>query len=295
MVGQFPGRKWKPRAHAPEAAEAPVLHLRERANPLAPSERRRSASALTGRTRPADDSRYLLGSYPMSETTQTSAAGPRIQALDSSSNSPAIAIIGTAGRGKYQDPAADRTKLEARGIACFERMVDEASKVIDCITGSGKYRLISGGAAYADHIAVVLFLQRRGGRCEGLTLHLPCPWETTRFRDTGGFDFRTNPGGTSNALHRNFARAMKRDSLAEIRAAILKGARMVVGNGFFDRNSVVASEADYAIALTFGDGARVKDGGTMNTMRTFQKKAGAREKSFHIDLETWQVFSPARV
>ena len=172
-----------------------------------------------------------------------------------------LAIIGTAGRKE------DEVKLTLP-------MWREVYKRMQGIVREGvPDGLASGGAAWADHLAVQLYLM---DEVEHLHLFLPAPFEGGRFRDTGGFGVQ-NPGGTSNYYHRKFSQKLKIDSLADIEAAIAKGATVAVDSGgFFGRNSLLAEATDSVIALTFGgrgyagpwvdaDTAGLKDGGTAHT------------------------------
>ena len=171
------------------------------------------------------------------------------------------AIIGTAGR------KTDETRLNLemwrevyKGVRTRTRMM----KVED---------LASGGAAWADHLAVQLFL---AGEAKSLHLFLPAPFENGRFRDIGGFGAE-NPGGTTNYYHRKFSVKLNINSLADISAAIEKGAVVTVDSGgFFGRNSLLAEATDNVLALTFGtrdyagvwvdaNTAGLKDGGTTHT------------------------------
>ena len=205
---------------------------------------------------------------------------------------PLIAIIGTAGRGGAYDPHSDYSKLARKGARAYVEMLDTARTLLTAIAPSG-YRLISGGAAWADHLAVSLYLEHKEGACHGLTLHLPCPWAKTRFHDTGVYNFRTNPGGTSNALHAAFSRIIGRNSLAEIDQALNLGAQTAIGDGFFDRNNVIAQNADHVIAFTFGRGAALKHGGTHHTMEAFLKRRDVGQNSHHVNLTDGKVYSPA--
>jgi hypothetical protein len=83
---------------------------------------------------------------------------------------PSIAIIGTAGRKE------DAGRLD---IKVFDQMVEKAE---DVITNTWKLEwndvvLRSGGAAYSDHVAIVLFNKYKPVY-EGLKLELdiPCKW-----------------------------------------------------------------------------------------------------------------------
>lgn len=192
----------------------------------------------------------------------------------------AVGIIGTAGRRE------DETRITAK---VYEQMKEAVKKVLE---SRGAVRLVSGGAAVADHLAVQLFLEGCGTT---LRLHLPCAFDMAKgaFVDTGVFDWKTNPGGTANHYHRNFSRRCQIDSLAEIKAAIERGAEVVVTPGFMARNTKVATESEVLVALTFGDKAVLKDGGTADTMRKFlARKTG---ESVHIDCNTLLAYSPARV
>ena len=152
--------------------------------------------------------------------------------------------------------------------------------------------LISGGAAWADHVAVSMFIL---GNSDGLILELPCELtDTGRFVDTGVRDFKKNPGGTANYYHELFSKKVGFDSFDHLkRTKEYAECTTSVGNGFFERNSKIAESADYCIALTFGNGAELKDGGTADTMKKFLKKGSG--KSFHVDLNDWKVYSPAIV
>lgn len=195
-----------------------------------------------------------------------------------------IAIIGTAGRDE------DGKRLQGEH---FGAMWLAVNRLIKTELAKGEpYGLVSGGAAWADHIAVYDFIL---GNADSLDLELPCQITSEgKFVDTGIRDFRTNPGGTSNYYHELFSKKIGFSSFNQLRIAIEAPECVITaGGGFFDRNSKVAEKADHTIALTFGKGAELKDGGTMDTMKKFQKKGTG--KSFHIDLHDWKVYSPAIV
>jgi hypothetical protein len=192
-----------------------------------------------------------------------------------------IAIIGTAGRRE------DACKL---GGHSFLQMVDVATRVASKLANGRAWRAVSGGAAWADHLAVTLFLN---GTASGLDLELPAPLSPSGFADTGVRDFRQNPGGTSNHYHRIFARVAGVDSIAELNTAASRpGCKVSVSAGFFARNSLVA-DVDACIALTFGERALLKDGGTADTMRKFLARGAG--PSVHVDLHDFSAYSPARV
>ncbi|CAH6419741.1 Hypothetical protein HVR_LOCUS818 [uncultured virus] len=159
-----------------------------------------------------------------------------------------IAVIGTAGRDKSQTYTAD----------LFNRMVVAAKYIMRNLTN---ITLISGGAAWADHVAVQLFLE---GFASKLILCLPCEWKGSQYLDTGVYDWRINPGRTSNYYHSEFSTAMNRSTLFEIQEAIDKGAEVQIHKGFHNRNSSIAN-CDYMIAFTWSSTDVPADGGTLYT------------------------------
>jgi hypothetical protein len=148
-----------------------------------------------------------------------------------------IAIIGTAGR------AEDGNLLRGDG-ASFGEMFLVAKRIIKGITDQ-PYTLISGGAAWADHVAVYTFVI---GHAEGLILEVPCKLTADgKFVDTGERDFKKNPGGTSNYYHELFSKKIGFSSFNQLKSAIENPRCEVnVGEGFFDRNSSIAAKADHS-------------------------------------------------
>jgi hypothetical protein len=193
-----------------------------------------------------------------------------------------LAIIGTAGR------QTDQARLTG---AMMEQMVAQAQAHIEKLRANGHAitTAVSGGAAYADHVAVRLFLK---GTVPQLVLHLPAPFEGGRFRDTGLRDAAKNPGGTANYYHGLFREKTGTDSLAELGTAIAMGARVTVSSGFFARNALVA-EADACVAMTFGAGPVCKDGGTANTLGSYLGRG--KRLAAHLDLNTMSLHSEAQV
>ena len=172
-----------------------------------------------------------------------------------------LAIIGTAGR---KEDAA-RLHIDMwKNIYIQVRQIIRERKIT---------HLISGGAAWADHLAVQLFNQ---GEVEKLDLYLPARWNTFAYEEGTGYGTQ-NPGGTSNYYHRKFSERLGIESLEEIQAAIVHGASIHFDKGgFFGRNNLVAQNSDSVLALTFGsrdyegawvdaNAAGLKDGGTAHT------------------------------
>ena len=198
-----------------------------------------------------------------------------------------IAIIGTAGRKE------DAKKLNAEK---FQQMRTTTLQLLGELDIANSI-VISGGAAWADRLAVNLFVH---GEIVKLRLYLPCAFdkENRKFVDDGTIDWQKNPGGTSNYYHRQFSDKIEVDTLGQIADAIDEGAELVEGGGLFDRNGRIAKSATHIIGLTFGAKEQLKNGGTADTMQTYLKqriKMGLEDNSYHIDLNTMKVHKGAKV
>ena len=107
---------------------------------------------------------------------------------------PTLAVIGFSGR---------KVKLQKLTPQTFQKM--EAR-----VMQERPSKLVSGGSAWADHVAVSLFLQRK---VEGLELHLPC-----QFADE--FDVKTPEGRILNGLHQHCSTILGVNTLSQLELAI---------------------------------------------------------------------------
>lgn len=185
-----------------------------------------------------------------------------------------VAVIGTAGRDKGR--TYDIDLWCAMYEDAYERFKPEK-----------EHHLISGGAAWADHIAVELFL---AGRVKNLTLHLPSLFASHTLCFVG-------PAGSSaaaaNYYHEKFTKATGVHSRRQIAEAISKGAVITEQpsapgyGGMFARNDLVARDAEGCLAYTWSAGREPADGGTKYT---WDKITG---RKVHISLqrlvEKWEV------
>lgn len=154
-----------------------------------------------------------------------------------------VAILGTSGRGqdarRMSKDTYDRMLTKARAVMTDQLRVDPHAMT-----------LVSGGSAWAEHVAVQLFLD---GTVAGLELHLPCPLKKGQFLDNSGRSQLSNPGRALNALHQRFGRLIGRDTIADIEKAIARGARVVEKHqGFYARNSAIAASVQSLIAFSWG-------------------------------------------
>lgn len=171
-----------------------------------------------------------------------------------------LAIIGTAGRDKTAPMTAGLWGAMTRDAAGRVRAQDV---------------LVSGGAAWADHLAVHLFLE---GLCSGLELYLPAPFD-------GKFcGPRSSSASAANYYHERFSLVTRSNTLSQIGEAISRGAlthaqpEMAGYRGMFARNALVAKAADAVLAYTFGEGVAT-DSGTGNTW------AQVRGEKTHVSLD----------
>jgi len=185
-----------------------------------------------------------------------------------------IGIIGTAGRRK------DFYRLSED---VYILMLKEVLRII----GDRNVHLISGGAAWSDHLAVTTFINSLANpsipKCT-LSLELPCVFIN------GTFD-RSETGRISNYYHKLFSFKSCRDSLSEIQKVINLGPPDVYvnyGKGFFERNAVIANKSDKLIAFTYGDKEKLKDGGTAHTAKAYIDNGG--KHLFHINLYDFKCY-----
>ena len=193
-------------------------------------------------------------------------------------NSPAgikLAVVGSAGRG--DDARLINGELYAQMAAALKQVMVQVGPVS---------HLVSGGAAFADHLAVGFFLR---DLVPGLSLHLPAFYSRSARQYVE--PYAKSSGSISNYWHREFSRKCGGNSLNSISEALSKqGASHKTYMGFDLRNTGIAEEADAIVAFTFGVNASVKHGGSWDTM----KQAMARSiPTFHVTLKTMEIFRPA--
>lgn len=218
--------------------------------------------------------------YPQAKvrTVRAYAKGPEESPLH-------IAVIGTAGRDK--DPEIQRLM----GYDLYVAMYRRALKEIDSMAEGRPVELVSGGAAWADHIAVSLLLN---DEVAGLRLHLPAKWAGTRFSED------RKEGRTANYYHKRFAERMRADghphsSLNDLAKAIKDPRTTVIeyhdapGSSFHARNATVAAEAEWILAFTWGTGRVPADGGTKHT---WEQSTLPADRKRHVSL--WNL-SPSEL
>lgn len=176
-----------------------------------------------------------------------------------------VAIIGTAGR-------SDLNKLN---LELYQKMVSKSKYIIQNIfkLKPENIILISGGAAWSDHIIIDLFLE---SYTKNGLIYMPTRWENKKYLETS---YKYDIGITSNNLHKKFSDKTGKKSLSEIQEAINRGLKINTNfMGFFNRNSQVA-KADYIIAFSWSDTGKPSDGGTKNTWDKSKSKS-----KIHINL-----------
>jgi len=191
-----------------------------------------------------------------------------------------LAIIGTAGRKD------DYAKLNK------ENWLEVKKLVRNFIRENKITQVISGGAAFADHLAVNLYNAKI---VENLTLCLPAEFNLSnkKFKENG---FKSS-GSIANYYHRRFSEKIydnEEASLNQIYEAIQGGCEAISWSNFWDRNAQVANLSTMILAITFGNGNIVKDGGTAHTCKLFIQKNGSA-KAFHLNLYDMKIHDNAIV
>ena len=196
-----------------------------------------------------------------------------------------MGIIGTAGRKN------DKIHMTKQ---LWENMIVHA---ITTVEDRNPEELVSGGAAWADHLAVVLF---RENLVPSLTLYLPAEFQNSKFVHPQG-QYR-NPGSIANYYHQNMSRQLGYSTLRELQSAIDAGAKVHVIQGFKTRNTYVARASDYLLAFTFGthsgtyrpgqpgythhQPAGLKDGGTADTWNKAQSRIKEHKSLWELQNST---------
>lgn len=176
-----------------------------------------------------------------------------------------VGIVGTAGR----EPSTI-----SRLTVLYPMMVQT---VMGLVTPDDV--LQSGGAAWADHVAVSIFkIWSRQGLNPKINLFLPCEFNLTGCYFTGtGAQAKT--AWTANNYHRIFSEAVGSNTLLGLAEVLrMPGCEWYVGEGFFARNLDVGN-CDLLIAQTFAVGSYPADGGTEHCWRN--SKA---QQKIHISL-----------
>lgn len=173
-----------------------------------------------------------------------------------------ISIIGTASSKNVT------TNEILLNKSTWDLMCQKAEQYVEEKSQSdwSKVSLVSGGAAWSDHLAIHLHLKHNESK---LTLHFPCKWdkEKTQYLDNGFYHWSKNPGKTANTYHKQFGKKIGENTLQQIQLALSNGATCIdTYAGFHDRNKAVG-QCQYMLAFSFGEGESPTDGGTSHTWK----------------------------
>ena len=170
-----------------------------------------------------------------------------------------VVIIGSAGHH-----VEDKKYLDSQLYTKVVNQVDQK------IQPWKNIHLISGGAAFVDHVAISLFLKHvtEGAK---LTLFLPCEFDCQQNQFA-----ECHPGPIATKEHRDFEKRTGIESLVEITKAIKLGAKVRVVSdlkidpkGWHARNMKIAASVsldDSLFAFTWYAGSEPKpDSGTRRT------------------------------
>jgi len=171
-----------------------------------------------------------------------------------------VSIIGTCGR----------SNKELLNLNVYNKMIERAKYIIEkeFKLDPKNIMLVSGGAAWSDHIVISLYLENYVNQAK---LYLPTEFDniTKKYKENNS---KYDAGRVSNYYHKLFSDKTKINSLAQIGDSISKG--IIIDNsenGFKNRNTKVA-ESDYMIAFSFSDSNEPTDGGTYDTWTKSKSK-----------------------
>lgn len=183
---------------------------------------------------------------------------------------PAFAIIGTAGR----------SNKELLSPKLWAAMKENAQSNIQDL---GVNHLVSGGAAWADHLAVWAF---NNALCSSLTLCLPAPFDVNSQRFVQKKPFEKSAANASNYYHEMFTKQINENTLAQLAQAIERGATVIaephsLGYGaLFARNKKVANLSNLGVlAYSFCEGDTPSSSGTLSTWKQINS-----EMKIHVNL-----------
>lgn len=189
-----------------------------------------------------------------------------------------VAVIGTAGRDR-NSPLSQSLWLAMCNDVMMRLQMDD--------------HVVSGGAAWADHLAVYAY---SNGAVEALTLHLPAPLirnahGRVMYQELEGANVKTHAARIANYYHRRFSEIVGYDTLEEL-FEICQDPYVTVteeptspGMGaFFARNKRIAELANAVLAYTFDEGDAPTSGGTADTWRKLNVDPEHRQ---HVALSTF--------
>jgi hypothetical protein len=190
----------------------------------------------------------------------------------------AIAIIGTSGRDHDIPKLSNHSFLDmcTKTEALLESMFNISETMGQSIC------FVSGGAAWADHVAIHMYKKYPNSQ---LRLHLPASFDTSRKEY---INIKGTCGPLSNFLHNRFSEISQLHSLVELADAILDTDRVKTkyyADGFYARNVAIATSCNTLIAITL---SKSKDeppptGGTRMTWNR-AKTSPLGPKLFHIQM-----------
>ena len=178
-----------------------------------------------------------------------------------------LAVVGVSG----QDPL-DKKKL------CKEHMEYMIENVY-CYIENVLHRkpsdiiLVSGGSAWADHIAVLLYLK---GEFSGIELYLP-----SRFDPKQKKYINTHEGRTLNQLHTECQEKTGLNVFEDLTKTVSrKAVKVTIKRRFLARNTLIAKNCDHLIAFTFNPDSPIKGG----TFDTWKKTTHQNKTNFDLSL-----------
>lgn len=186
-----------------------------------------------------------------------------------------IGIIGTAARSNKQ-------KFNK---AIWDKMCQQYLREVEALAlqSDQEIHLISGGAAWSDHVAVWAYLN---GHCDNLTLYLPSLFDIDKNRFYQERSYERSAANVMNYHHKNFSQTIGENSLEQIRLAMDKGAKCfqegyrVSLSGLFVRNDKIAQNSKDVMFAYSQD--KEDEPSSSGTLYTWNKSIAPYKKVIHI-------------
>lgn len=212
-----------------------------------------------------------------------------------------IAIIGSMGSAKHGDKALYTKEL-------WLAMVEKAKSYlfqawIQDWTLVEKVTLISGGSAFADHVAVEVFKHwKEENKPVELQLFLTTPFDKTYSQFDESEELASNNQYMNRGKHTNrsfdyFSKVMERDMIKDF--AFVQNMYpnevhfRLSERGFKDRDRMIARTCSHMLAFTFQEGPAPKPGG--GTAYTWSQCFVHSSLKHHVSLLTLQQDSQKKI
>lgn len=194
-----------------------------------------------------------------------------------------FSIIGTSG-GKRDISKLSLFKFKAMCLVAEELLLQFEKNNYPIS------HVITGGNAWADHVAVKLFLEKK---VPHLRLFVPVQWHSGEYMITQAAGAYKNAGEILNYHHRRFSKIVGFSSLYDINSAIREGAELIYVSRGFHACSALIAKSDFLLTMTYGEENMVSGFIAENITRKYLervRKENFFDKSYHYNLNDGKIY-----